>query len=106
MAYLDFIDNLPKGIKILFAFLLNPLFIVYRFIKDIRSHAWLLLLLDCLFAIEFWPVFWVFNIVWVIRDNKVFTFGSWFGVEDPSSWAKTNNIQTDDAIEVKVKDEK
>ena len=106
MAYLDYIDHLPKGIKILLTILLNPLFIVYRFIKDIRSHAWLLLLLDCLFCLEFFPVFWVFNIVWAIRYNKVFTFGSWFGVEDPSSWAKANHIDTDDAIEVEVVDKK
>ena len=29
MAYLDFIDELSRGIKIVFAILLNPLFVIY-----------------------------------------------------------------------------
>lgn len=93
MAYLDFIDGLPRGIKILFAILLNPLFVIYRFIKDIRAKSWILLLLDCLLCLEFFFVFWIFNIIWIIRNGRVFTFGSWFGVEDPTSWAKANHIQ-------------
>mgnify|MGYP001772155755 CR=1 FL=1 len=93
MAYLDFIDELSRGIKIVFAILLNPLFVIYRFIKDIRAKSWILLLLDCLFCLEFFFVFWIFNIIWIIRTGKVFTFGSWFGVDDPSSWAKANHIQ-------------
>lgn len=58
MAYLDFIDELSRGIKIVFAILLNPLFVIYRFIKDIRAKSWILLLLDCLFCLEFFFVFW------------------------------------------------
>lgn len=57
MAYLDFIDELSRGIKIVFAILLNPLFVIYRFIKDIRAKSWILLLLDCLFCLEFFFVF-------------------------------------------------
>lgn len=63
MAYLDFIDELPRGIKIVFAILLNPLFVIYRFIKDVRAKSWILLLLDCLFCLEFFFVFFGFLIL-------------------------------------------
>lgn len=71
MAYLDFIDELPRGIKILFAILLNPLFVIYRFIKDIHARSWILLLLDCLFCLEFFFVFLIFKNSYLhVRDKK------------------------------------
>ncbi len=103
MAYLEFIDDLSKWLKIILAFILNPLFIVYRFIDDIRQKAWLLIIFDVLFCIEFYVVFWILNIIWIIKDNKVFSFATWFGIDDPGKWAKTNNV-SDDVIEAEVVD--
>lgn len=112
MSYLSFIDNLPKAGKIVLAIFINPLFIAYRFVKDVLDEAWLLVLFDVIFCFVVPIVFWILDLIWIAEYDKVFTFAEWFGVDDVDKWKTKNNLHEDKSdnkdgtIEVEVVDKK
>ena len=78
MGYLKFIDDLPRVAKIILAIVVNPLFVVYRFIADIIEKKNWLILWDVLLGVVVGVVFFILNIISVIKDDKVFSFEKFF----------------------------
>lgn len=78
MGYLKFIDDLPHVAKIILAIVVNPLFVVYRFIADIIEKKNWLILWDVLLGVVVGVVFFILNIISVIKDDKVFSFERFF----------------------------
>lgn len=79
MEYCNWMDKLPKIVKILFAIFLPILYIIYRLVKDIVGEAkGLVIVLDILLGIAPVPfVFWVLNLISVISKDQVFDFAIW-----------------------------
>ena len=106
MAYCNFLDNLEKLPKLLLAIFLNPLFVVYRFIKEITEKNYGLLVLDAILGIVIYPVFWIANIVYIATRNQIFDFRFWFGAAPFEQ--KTQEQKQDDQkiIEAEVEETK
>ena len=110
MAYCKFLENLPHLAKILFAILLNPLFVVYRFIVDIMDKNYGLVVWDALLGVVVYPFFWVCNIIWACTKDQIFSFSEFFGKDGGIKFEETNaadkGTSTAGATEVKAVDKK
>ena len=107
MAYCEFLEKLEKLPKLLLAIFVNPLFVVYRFIKEITSKNYGLLVLDAVLGIVIYPVFWIANIVYIATRNEIFDFRYWFA-DRPFEEQKTEEKKPDDqkVIEAEVEEQK
>jgi hypothetical protein len=79
MEFCNWMDKLPKIVKILFAIFLPILYIIYRLVKDIVGNAnAVIIVLDILLGIAPVPfVFWILNLIWIISKDQVFDFAIW-----------------------------
>ena len=106
MAYCDFLDNLPKIPKLILAIVLNPLFVVYRFIKEIRAKEFGVLLLDIVLGVIIYPVFWIADIVYIATRNVIFDFRYWFGGMKPEDKKPEEKKDDQKVIEAEVEEKK
>ena len=81
MAYCKWIEGLPKAAKIVLAIIppTSVLFLVYRILADVFAKKWGLLVWDGVFGIILGIVFYIFDIISIIKKNEIFTFAEWFG---------------------------
>ena len=75
MAYIKWMDELTKGLKILFSILWLDLFwMVYRILKQARAKNWSMMVVWIVIAVFLTWIWWIVDLIFVIKDDKVIEF--------------------------------
>ena len=75
MAYIKWMDELTKGLKILFCILWLDLFwMVYRILKQARAKNWSMMVVWIVIAVFLTWIWWIVDLIFVIKDGKVIEF--------------------------------
>ena len=75
MAYIKWMDELTKGLKILFCILWLDLFwMVYRILKQARAKNWSMMVVWIVIAVFLTWIWWIIDLIYVIKDGKVIEF--------------------------------
>ena len=75
MAYIKWMDELTKGLKILFCiFFLDTFWMVYRIIKQARAKNWTMMVVWIVIAVFLTWVWWIVDLIYVIMNGKVIEF--------------------------------
>ena len=75
MAYIKWMDELTKGLKILFSILWLDLFwMVYRILKQARAKNWSMMVVWIVIAVFLTWIWWIIDLIFVIKDGKVIEF--------------------------------
>ena len=75
MAYIKWMDELTKGLKILFTILWLDLFwMVYRILKQAREKNWSMMVVWIVIAAFLTWIWWIIDLIFVIKDGKVIEF--------------------------------
>lgn len=75
MAYIKWMDGLTKGLKILFSILfLDVFWMVYRILKAATSKDWTKMVIWIIIAVLLTWIWWIFDLIYVIMNDKVFEF--------------------------------
>jgi len=73
MAYVKFIDGLPRLVKVLIVIFVDVLILVYRIIKDALAGRIVAVILDIFLG---W-VAWIMDIIDILFKNRFFSWGDW-----------------------------
>ena len=75
MAYIKWMDELTKGLKIVFCiFFLDLFWMVYRILKAARAQNWTMMVVWILIAVFLTWIWWIIDLVSVITNDKVVEF--------------------------------
>ena len=75
MAYIKWMDELTKGLKILFCILwLDAFWMVYRILKQARAKNWSMMVVWIVIAVFLTWIWWIIDLIYVIKDGKVIEF--------------------------------
>ena len=75
MAYIKWMDELTRGLKILFCILWLDLFwMVYRILKQARAKNWSMMVVWIVIAVFLTWIWWIIDLIFVIKDGKVIEF--------------------------------
>ena len=75
MAYIKWMDELTKGLKILFCIIWLDLFwMVYRILKQARAKNWSMMVVWIVIAVFLTWIWWIIDLIFVIKDGKVIEF--------------------------------
>ena len=75
MAYIKWMDELTKGLKILFCISWLDLFwMVYRILKQARAKNWSMMVVWIVIAVFLTWIWWIIDLIYVIKDEKVIEF--------------------------------
>ncbi|MBO7573962.1 MAG: hypothetical protein J6T25_04230 [Bacilli bacterium] len=75
MAYIKWMDELTKGLKILFSILFLDLFwMVYRILKQARAKNWSMMVVWIVIAVFLTWIWWIVDLIFVIKDDNVIEF--------------------------------
>ena len=73
MAYVKFIDGLPRLVKVLIVIFVDVLILVYRIIKDALAGRIVAVILDIFLG---W-IAWIMDIIDILFKNRFFSWGDW-----------------------------
>lgn len=74
-SYLNFMDNLPKGVKIVFSlFILDLFWVVYKLFLSIKNKSVFQILLSILCFVLGPVLIWPLDFISVISNNSPFWF--------------------------------
>lgn len=109
MAYKKFIEGLSKPAKIVLAIIppTSLLFLVYRILSDILDKKWGLVVWDGVFGVILGIVFYIFDIISIIKNDAVFSFAAWFGDDGGIQFEeeKKEEAKEENVVEVEEKKE-
>ena len=75
MAYIKWMDELTKGLKILFSILFLDLFwMVYRILKQAQAKNWAMMVVWIVIAVFLTWIWWIVDLIYVIMNDKVIEF--------------------------------
>ena len=75
MAYIKWMDELTRGLKILFCILWLDLFwMVYRILKQARAKNWSMMVVWIVIAVFLTWIWWIIDLIFVIKDGQVIEF--------------------------------
>ena len=75
MAYIKWMDELTKGLKILFSILWLDLFwMVYRILKQARAKNWSMMVVWIVIAVFLTWIWWIIDLISVVANDKVVEF--------------------------------
>lgn len=73
--YIDFMDDLPFILKLLFALpVLNIAWGIYRLIKGVRDNNVLLLVIGIIWTFAGWTILWIIDLVTIIIYGRPIVF--------------------------------
>jgi len=87
MAYIKWVDDLPKGLKLIFTIFANPIFGAYRIVREAFAKNWNLMAWDIVFTVV-WPVNWVMDLITILDTGEPFNYANWFGATGEGDEAK------------------
>ena len=75
MGYIKWMDELSKGLKVLFCiFYLDTFWMVYRIIKQARDKNWSMMVVWIVIAVLLGWIWWIIDLISVITNDKVIEF--------------------------------
>lgn len=75
MAYINWMDNNPKWLKVVFCiFYLDLTWMVYRIIKCIKGKYWGSLIIWAVIAIVIGYVWWIVDLIYFLVKDQILEF--------------------------------
>jgi hypothetical protein len=105
-GYIKWVDGLGKGLKLLFAILVQPIFIVYRIFKCILAKDFGNKFVFTIIAGVIWPIGLVLDVINVCKNNAPASYWSEDGVVEAKAEDKKPEDKPADKPEEKPAEEK
>lgn len=73
--YLDFMDNLPKVVKVICCFwVLDVLWAVYRICVGVKAKDLVKIVLAIIWILASLTIGWILDIIWIVLYDRIFWF--------------------------------